>query len=103
MPSDDSSRIDSKVQNSSPLTSKSTALKPQVDQSRRYPLRSHKELDSFGFSKPSSNVVYPISNFVSYHWLSKAHLDFALQLSSMSIPSHIFRKLLKTLSGNLLW
>ena len=34
MSSDDSSRIDSKVQNSSPLTSESTALNPQADQNR---------------------------------------------------------------------
>ena len=78
MPSNDSFRIDSDVQNSSPLTSDSNALNPQDDQRRRYPLRSHKELDRFGFSKPSSNVVYPISNFVSYHCLSKAQLGFAL-------------------------
>ena len=85
---DDSSRIDSKVQNSSPLTSESPALNPQADQNRRYPLRSRKELDRFSFTKPSTNVVYPISDFVSYHRLSKAHLGFALQLSFMSIPSH---------------
>ena len=96
MPSNDSSRIDSEVQNSSPLTSESTALKPQVDQSRRYPLRNHKEPDKLGFLKPSSNVVYPISDFVSYHRLSKAHLGFALQLSSVSIPSH-FREALEDL------
>ena len=88
MPSDDPSKIDSEVQNSSPLTSESIALNPQSDQRRRYPLCSHKEPDKFGFSKPSSNVVYPISDFVSYHRLSKAHLGFALQFSSMSIPSH---------------
>ena len=88
MPSDDSSRIDSEVQNCSPLTFESTALNPQADQRRRYPLRSHKEPNRFGFSKPSSNVAYLISDFVSYHRLSKAHLGFALQLSSMSIPSH---------------
>ena len=63
-------------------------MNPQTDQRRRYPLRSHKEPDGFGFSKPSSNVVYPISDFVSYHHLSKAHLGFVVQLSSMSIPSH---------------
>ena len=34
IPSDDSSRIDSKVQNSPPLTFESTALNRQVDQSR---------------------------------------------------------------------
>ena len=88
MPSDDSSRIDSEIQNSSPLTSESIALNHQADQRRWYPLRSHKELDRFGFWKPSSNVVYPISDFVSYHRLSKAHLGFALQLSFTSIPSH---------------
>ena len=88
MPSDESSRIDYEVQNSSPLIFESTALNPQADQHRRYLLHSHKEPDKFGFLKPSSNVVYPISNFVSYHRLSKAHLGFALQLSSMSIPSH---------------
>ena len=88
MPSHDSSRIDYEVQNSLPLTSESTTLNPQADQRRRYPLRSYKELDKFGFSKPSSNVVYPISVFVSYHRLCKAHLGFALQLSSMTFPSH---------------
>ena len=88
MPSDDSSRINSEVQNSSPLTSEFTALNPQADQCRRYPLHSHKEPDMFGFLKPSSNVVYHISDFVSYHRLSKVHLGFALHLSCMSIPSH---------------
>ena len=88
MPSDDSSRIDYKVQNSSPLTSEFTALNPQADQHRGYPVHSHKEPDRFGLSKPSSNVVYHISNFVSYHRLSKAHLGFALKLFSISIPSH---------------
>ena len=34
IPSNDSSRIDYEVQNSSPLTSKSIALNPQVDQHR---------------------------------------------------------------------
>ena len=34
MPSDDSSRIDSEVQNSSPLTTKSIALNPQAYQCR---------------------------------------------------------------------
>ena len=34
IPSNDSSRIDYEVQNSSPLTSKSIALNPQVDQRR---------------------------------------------------------------------
>ena len=94
MPSDDSSRINFEVQNSSPLTIESTALNLQADRRRRYPLHSHKESDRFGFSKPSSNVVYPISDFVSYHRLSKTHLGFALQLSSMSIPSH-FREALE--------
>ena len=93
-PSDDSSRIDYEVQKFSPLMSKSTALKPQDDQSRRYPLRSRKEPDRFGISKPSSNVVYPISNLVSYHCLSKAHHGFALQLSFVSNPRH-FQKALE--------
>ena len=84
----DFSRIDFEVQNSSTLTSESTALNPQADQSRRYHLRSRKEPDRFGFPKPSSNVVHLISDFVSYHRLSKAHLGFALQFSSVSIPSH---------------
>ena len=83
------SRIDSEVQNSSPLTSKSTSLNPQAHQCRRHPFHSHKEPDMFAYSKPSSNVVYPISDFVSYHRLFKAHLGFALQWFSMSISSHI--------------
>ena len=55
---------------------------------RRYPLRDRKEPDKLSFSKSSSNVAYPISDFVSYHRLSKSHLAFAHQLSSVPIPSH---------------
>ncbi|KAL5745609.1 hypothetical protein ACOSP7_026755 [Xanthoceras sorbifolium] len=33
---------------------------------RRYIIRDHKEPDKLGFSKSSSNVVYPVSDFVSY-------------------------------------
>ena len=93
MPSDDSSRIDSEVQNSSPLTYESTTLNPQANQSRRYPLRIRKKPDRFGFSNRSSNVVYPISDFVSYHRLYKAQVGFALQLSFVSISSHFHEAL----------
>ena len=88
MPSDDSFGIDYEVRNSSPITSESSALNPKVDQSMRYPFRSRKEPDKFGFLKSSSNVVNPIFDFISYHRLIKVHLGFALQLFSVSIPSH---------------
>ncbi|KAK0578998.1 hypothetical protein LWI29_019472 [Acer saccharum] len=100
MPSDDSSAIDHMVQTptevhiSSPiaptsddiLDSNPTYLENTTG--RRYPLCDRKEPDGLGFSKSSSNVVYPISDFISYYRSSKSHLAFALQLSSMSIPSH---------------
>ncbi|KAJ4706604.1 Retrovirus-related Pol polyprotein from transposon TNT 1-94 [Melia azedarach] len=88
MPSNDSSGTNSEVQISSPLTSENAILNSQSDQGRRYPIRDRKEPDRLGFSKSSSNIVYPISDFVSYHRLSKSHLAFALHLSSISIPSH---------------
>ena len=61
------------------------------------------------------NVVYPISEFVSYHRLSKDHLRFALQLSFVSIRSHFQEVLedhkwksvmveeMKTLHNNSTW
>ena len=61
-----------------------------------------KKLDRLGFSKSSSNVVYPISDFVFYHRLSKIRLAFTLQLYSMCISSH-FREGLEVLSRSLLW
>lgn len=88
MPSDDSSETNSEVQISSPLTLENAILNSQSNQGRRYLICDHKELDKLGFSKSSPNVVYHISDFVSYHHLSKTHLAFALQLSSVSIPSH---------------
>ena len=89
MPSEDSFETNPKVQVSSPLTLDNATLNPQVgEQGRRYPLHDLKEPNKLGFSKSSSNIVYPISDFVSYHRLSKTHLAFALQLSSLSIPNH---------------
>ena len=77
----------------SPLTSENATLNPQVgEQGKGYPLHDRKELDRLGFSKSSSNVVYPISDFVSYHHLYMTHLAFALQLSSVSISSHHLSK-----------
>ena len=87
MPSDDSFGIGPEVQNSLPITSESSALNPQVDQSMRYPLRSRKEPDKFGFLK-SSNVVNSFFDFISNHRLIKVHLGFALQLFLVSISSH---------------
>lgn len=100
MPSDDSSAIDPVVQTSTEVHI-SSPIAPTSDDildsnptdlenttGRRYPLRDRKEPDRLGFSKSSSNVVYPISDFISYHRLSKSHIAFALQLSSVSIPSH---------------
>ena len=77
---DESSETNPKVHVSSPLTLDTTTLNPQVDgdQGKRYPLRDRKELDRLVFSKPSSNVVYPILDFVSHHRLSKTYLAFAL-------------------------
>ncbi|XP_071901935.1 retrovirus-related Pol polyprotein from transposon RE1 isoform X4 [Coffea arabica] len=83
MLSNESSKIDTKVCTSS----ESLDPYPNVDQNRRYPLRERKEPDRLGFSK-ASNVSYPISDFISYHRLSKANLTFALQLSSVYVPSH---------------
>lgn len=52
---------------------------------RRYPSRVRNKPDLLGFS--SSNCVhYPVSNYVSYHRLSKSHLVFTFQLSSASLP-----------------
>ena len=83
MLSNESSKIDTKVCTSS----ESLDSYPNIDQNRRYPLRERKEPDRLGFSK-ASNVSYPISDFISYHRLSKANLTFALQLSSVYVPSH---------------
>lgn len=58
------------------------------DKGRRYTLRVCKQPDKKGFSKPSCNVIYPIYDFVSYYCLSKTHLAFAFQFSSIFIPSH---------------
>ena len=89
MPLDDSSKTNPEIHASSPLTLDNATLNPQVgEQGRRYPLHDLKEPNKLGFSKSSSNIVYPISDYVSYHRLSKTHLAFALQLSSMSIPNH---------------
>ena len=85
MPSNDSFGIDYNVQNSLPLTSK---LNPKADQSRRYPLRSRKVPNRFGFSKPSSNVIYPIRTLSLITGYLRLIFGFSLQLSSMSIPSH---------------
>ncbi|KAL5760624.1 hypothetical protein ACOSQ2_019462 [Xanthoceras sorbifolium] len=90
MPSDDSSKIDSKLHvsfpiasvfdinvNYNPVTSEIVDLNPQVgNQGRRYLIHDCKEPDRLSFSKSSSNVVYPISYFVSYHRLSKDDIVF---------------------------
>ena len=94
MPLDDSSEINSEVRFSSPKTSilgtdpnlEFIALNPQ--EVRRYFLCDRKEPNRLGFSKSSSNVVYPISDFVSYHRLSSTHMTFTLKLSSALIPSY---------------
>ena len=89
MPSDDSPKTNLKVHDLSPLTSKTATLNPHDDEKdRRNPFHDRKEPDRLSFSKSSSNVVNPISDFVSYHHLSKTHLAFALQLSFVFIPSH---------------
>ena len=99
MPSNDSSRLIPRYKILRLLTYESTALNPPADQSRRYPLHSCKESDMSGFLKPSSNVVYPISDFVSYHRLCKSYLGL---LSYVSIPSH-FQEALEDPKWNLLW
>ena len=100
MPTEDSSRIDLDISPPTEVTTSfptipttSDILNPESTDldnttTRRYPLRDRKEPDRLGFSKSSSNVVYPISNFVSYHRLSPSHLAFALQISFVPIPSH---------------
>ena len=50
-------------------------------------LLSFSSTECLPVSKSSSNVVYLIFYFVSYHCLSKTQLAFALQLSSTSIPN----------------
>lgn len=75
--------------NPNPVLSTTTILDPLIsDQNRRYPLQAHKQLDRLAFSKLSHNIVYPISDLVSYHRLYKTHLAFAFQISSMSLPNH---------------
>ena len=89
MPLDDTSETNPEVHVPSPLTLEIAILNPQVgDQGRRYPLRDRKEYDKLGFSKLSSNVVYPIYDFISHHCPSKTRLVFALQLSFVFITSH---------------
>ena len=85
MPSNDSFGIDYNEQNSSPLTSK---LISEADQSRRYPLRSCKVPNWFGFSKPSSNVIYPIRTLSLITGYLRLIFGFALQWYSVSIPNH---------------
>lgn len=93
MPSDDSSKTNLEVYSSQPsLFPKTYILSPHVeDQGRRFPPRDRKASDRFGYSLDRfgfSNSVYPISDSVSYHRPSKTRLSFALQLSSVPIPSH---------------
>ena len=85
IPSNDFFRIDYNVQNSSPLTSE---LNPEADQSRRYPLCSRKVPNRFGFSKPSSNVIYPIRTLSLITGYLRLIFGFSLQWSSVSIPNH---------------
>lgn len=42
-----------------------------------YPFHDRKEPNRLSFSKSSSNVVYPIFDFISYQCLSKFYLIFA--------------------------
>ena len=79
MPLNDTSETNLEVHVSSLLTLDIGMLNPQVGgQGRRYPIRDRKEPNRLGFSKSSSNVVYPIYDFVSYHCLYKTHIAFAL-------------------------
>lgn len=92
-PSDDCSKINSKLHVLSPITSTSdidsnpvaseiAALNPKIVDRRLG------EPDRLGFSKSSSNIVCAISDFISYHRLSKTHLIFGYQLSYVSSPNH---------------
>ncbi|BFG28235.1 hypothetical protein CerSpe_145090 [Prunus speciosa] len=56
------------------------------DRGRRYPIRDRHPPEKFGFLS-SNNVKYPISNYISYHRLSKSHLTFTQQLSSVFVPN----------------
>jgi transposase InsO family protein len=92
-PTDDSSETNLEVHSSLPILSSENFISGSqvINQDRRYPSRDRRPPDRFGFSPEnvgSSNCVYPISDYVSYHRLTKTHLSFALQLSSMPIPSH---------------
>lgn len=75
-------QISTKVLDSSPLVSNSDDILSSdpisLDKlaSRRYPLCDHKEPDRLGFSKLSSNVVYPIFDFISYYCLFELHHAF---------------------------
>ena len=63
---DDSSKNNLEVHVHSPLTSKIAILNPQDgEKDKRYSLRDRKKPDRLGFSKSSSNVVYPISYLLS--------------------------------------
>lgn len=91
----DSSEIENEVPTlltpSTPISisdSNPAALDTVDTRDRRYPLRVHNKPDRFGFSKSSSNAIFPINDYISYHRLSKTNLTFALQLSSVSIPNH---------------
>lgn len=65
MSSDESSRTDTEVCTCSPESPEISNPNSNIDQKRRYPLCERKAPDSFGFSK-ASNVVYPITDFISY-------------------------------------
>ncbi|KAI5343597.1 hypothetical protein L3X38_011473 [Prunus dulcis] len=67
--------------------SESLSLNPVGDsQEQRYPSRVRNKPYCFSFSS-SNEVTYPISGYVSYHRLSKTHLAFTLQLSSLSLSN----------------
>lgn len=78
-----------------------TNLDPQVgDQSKRYHFRVRKQPDKQDFSNHFSNVAYLIFDFVYYHCLPKIHLNFDLQISSISITSHFQETLEDTRRNN---
>ena len=103
MPLDDTSETNPEVHVPSPLTLEIAILNPQVgDQGRRYPLRDRKEYDKLGFSKLSSNVVYPIydSSVIIVYLRLALFLLFNCLLCLLLV---IFKKPLKILSGSLQW
>lgn len=87
MPSDESSWTDTELCTYSPESLEISNPNSNNDRNMRYPFRERKAPDRFGFSK-ASDVAYLISDFLTNQRLSKATLRFALQLSSVSVPSY---------------